>query len=383
MKPSSARKIVFINQATGYLTIDIINAFVNSGSFSDVALITGSVRVQDIQLNDRVYLSKIALYDRGNPKKKFFSWLKGTFQVFYLLLTRYRHYEVFYITIPPFAYLLSLIVRNRFSILVFDVYPDVLQIYNIKPSHALYRMWSRWNKRLFKQAYRIYTIGEGMARLLDQYTDRSKISIIPNWTGLTQVKEIKKNENFFIRQHQLDGKFIVQYSGNIGYTHNVEVLVDIAYEMRDDTDVFFLIIGRGEKFNAIKDRVEQYQLKNCSLLTFQPDNVLNYTLSAADLGVVLLDDKTAHVSLPSKIYNLQAVGVPILGIADTNSELAIHLENHNNGSCFNPRDTQGIIRFITEMKADKNAHEQLKEKSRVAGKRYTMLNALEYVKIYV
>ena len=63
------RKIVFINQATGYLTIDIVHAFVNSGHFTDVALIAGSIRVQDIPLDKRVFWSKISLYDRGNPRR--------------------------------------------------------------------------------------------------------------------------------------------------------------------------------------------------------------------------------------------------------------------------------------------------------------------------
>ncbi|MGQ3088141.1 hypothetical protein, partial [Flavobacterium sp.] len=82
------KKIVFINQATGYLTIDIINEFAKD--YDEVALIAGSIRVQDIPLDRKVKWSKITKYDRGNPKKKFLSWLIGTIQIFFLLLFRYR-----------------------------------------------------------------------------------------------------------------------------------------------------------------------------------------------------------------------------------------------------------------------------------------------------
>lgn len=383
MPDQGNRSIVFINQATGYLTIDIINAFANSNEFSNVALVAGSIRVQDIPLSQRVHWSKIALYNRGNPQKKFFSWLLGTFQIGWLLLTRYRKYEVFYITIPPFAYLLSLLFSNRFSILVFDVYPNVLQIYNISPRNILYRLWVIANKNLFKRAHCVYTIGEGMVKLLEQYTNRENLTIIHNWSGLTQVREIAREQNPFIQQHQLENKFIVQYSGNIGYTHNVEVVVELAEALQQEADIFVLIIGRGEKFNTIKQLVESKGLINCKLLPFQPDNLLNYTLSAADLGVVLLDDKTAHVSIPSKIYNLQAVGVPLLGIAAADSELAYHVSKHQNGKCFAPKEKNSILEFIKSVKEDTKMLKQYRDNSKRAAVEYTMKNSELYLKTYV
>jgi glycosyltransferase involved in cell wall biosynthesis len=383
MRVQPSRKIVFINQATGYLTIDIINAFARSGHFAAVSLIAGSIRVQDVALSEQVQWSKISLYDRGNPRRKVFSWIKGTIETLYLLLTRYRKYEVFYVTIPPFAYLLSLFLKNRFSVLVFDVYPDVLQIFNVKPSNLIYRLWSRANKALFTRAHRVYTIGAGMARLLSRYTALENITVIPNWSGLTNVTEVLKANNCFLDEQQLHGKFIVQYSGNIGYTHNVEVLIDIASDLREHRDIFFVVIGRGDKLNWIRQLVEERGLDNCRLLPFQPDELLSHTLSAADLGVVLLDDKTAHVSIPSKIYNLQAVGVPILGIADVNSELAVHLSEHQNGRCFAPKDKPAIIDYILKVKDDAAMYQKMKEKSRRAAKSYTIQNAEKYFKMYV
>ena len=217
------KNIIFINQASGYLTIDIINAFAQY--CEKVVLIAGSIRVQDIALNENVKCERITKYNRGNPAKKFFSWLIGTIQILFLLLFKYRQYEIFYFTIPPFAYLLSLILPNKFSILVFDVYPDVLKIYGISRKSLIYRLWEKWNVKLFFKAHRIFTIGEKMAELIMQYTERERITIIPLWTGLTDAKPVCKEENKWLRELGLTDKFIVEYSGNIGYTHNVEVVV--------------------------------------------------------------------------------------------------------------------------------------------------------------
>jgi len=383
MAGQAERKIAFINQATGYLTIDIINAFVCSKGFSKVALIAGSIRVQDVPLDPAVRWSRIVLYNRGGPVRKFVSWLIGTLQTGWLLLTTYRSYEVFYVTIPPFAYWWSWLLPNRFTILVFDVYPDVLAIYNIGKKNLIYRFWSWLNRRLFRKAYRVYTLGNGMASLLGQYVNPARIKIIPNWSGLRNLRIVERSENSFLVEQGLVDQFVVQYSGNIGYTHNVEVLIDLAKVMGADENVFFLIVGRGERYNILKAQVENDKMHNCRILPFQPDNRLSETLSAAHLGVVILDDKTAHVSMPSKIYNLQAAGVPVLCIADKTSELARHVMRHNIGRCFDKEDLQGMTTYILELRRNPDRLKQLRQNAVAAARNYTWTNATLYADTYV
>ncbi|MGQ3088142.1 glycosyltransferase, partial [Flavobacterium sp.] len=207
--------------------------------------------------------------------------------------------------------------------------------------------------------------------------------IIPHWSGLTKIKPVAKADNPWLKDLGLQNKFIVQYSGNIGYTHNVEVMVDLAREFVGNPDIHFLIIGRGERVNHIKQIIEDHKLKNTSLLPFQPDDVLNYSLAAADLGVVILDEKSAHVSLPSKIYNLQAVAVPMLGISTLDSELNGHLELFDNGKCFVASDIKGMVGYINNLSNDKAAIQALSENSKKASVNFTIANAKKYYEEYV
>jgi glycosyltransferase involved in cell wall biosynthesis len=375
-----SRKIVFVNQATGYLTIDIINSFARN--FDKVAVISGIIRVQDIELDQKVEWSRIIKYDRRNPRKRLLSWSIGTFQILSLLLSKFRKYEVFYITIPPTAYLLSLLLPNKFSVLVFDVYPDVLKIHNHYDSGLIYRIWVHFNRKLFKKAHKVFTLGKGMSNLLAAYMPEDKINIVPLWTGLTKVKYIPKSENKWLANLELKEKFIIQYSGNIGYTHNVEVLIKLAIQLENEESLHFLIIGRGERYNHILSLIELHQLKNCTLLPFQPDNMLNFTLASADIGVVLLDERTAHVSLPSKIFNLQAVAIPILGISPLDSELNIHLTKYKNGRCFPQSDLESIADFIIEMKNRPDELRILADNSLKAAEFFTRDNADLYYNSY-
>lgn len=381
MKSKSGSKIVFVNQATGYLTIDIINAF--AAHFGEVALIAGSIRVQDVPLDPKVKWSKIVPYDRGNAWGKLISWFFGTVQIFFLLLFKYRNYEIFYMTIPPLAYLGSLLLPNKFAVLAWDVYPDALKTHDVKEANFIYKLWAHGNREVFKKARRIFTVSEGMADLLAMYMPKKKVKIIPLWTGLTRIRPVQKQENSWLKKLGLEAEFIVQYSGNMGSTHNVEILVELAQQLQGEKGIHFLIIGRGEKVDNVRTLIRKRALTNCTLLPFQPDEALNDSLSAADLGVVLLDEKTAHVSLPSKIYNLQALAVPILGISPLNSELDKHLKNYGNGRCFQQSDREGMIRFILEMKDYPGERLKLAENSKKAAQFYTMNNARKYYQAYV
>jgi glycosyltransferase involved in cell wall biosynthesis len=221
-----------------------------------------------------------------------------------------------------------------------------------------------------------------MAELVSQYVDKQKVKIIRLWTTFENFTPVEKSENFFIREHLLEDKFIVQYSGNIGLIHNVEVMVEIARLLRDQNRILFLIIGKGDKVNRIKEMVLRYGLENCKVLPFQPDNVFPYSLSAADLGVVILDKKTSRGSIPNKAYNLMTAGKPILYIASRDSELNVYAERYNNGKCFDDSELEEIADFIRRMSEDEKLVQRYQDNSFKASLDFTRKNTSAIIEAY-
>ena len=374
------RRIVFVNQATGYLTIDIINEFVQE--FDEVAVIFGDIRVQDIDLNPKVLRSKVIEKSRKSNLKRFNRWFIASVQIFWLLISRYRKYEIFYFSVPPFAYLLSLVLRRRFSILMWDVYPDALIMAGISHRNPVSRIWSKANKILFKRAYRIFTIGEVLRDQMSKYVIPGRINVIPLWSGLAECKPILKENNPFIREQQLEGKFIIQYSGNIGAGHNIETLIQAAVLTRFDEQIFYLITGRGSKIEVVKTLIAEHGLVNCRVLPFQPDDMIRYSLAAADLSVVLVEDRIAGVSIPSKVYNLMAVGSPIVSVAPLTSEISKLVMRFDIGRNFEKDNVEGLAAFITEMKHSPEILRSFRERSIIASSEFTRENAHKFLEIY-
>jgi glycosyltransferase involved in cell wall biosynthesis len=376
-----SKKIVFINQSTGYLTIDIINSF--ALHYDEVALIYGNIREQDIALHPKVKLCQVMKKSRKSHVLRFLAWFLASIQIFFLLLFRYRKHEIFYFSLPPFSYLGSLLLKNKFSLLMFDVYPDVLKVLKIKETNFVYKTWAGWNKKLFAKAHRVYTIGDSLASLMAQYAPKEKITVIPLWTGLTNVHPVAKQENPFIKEHTLENKFIVQYSGNIGGTHNIESLIEAAKLLRQQKDILFLIIGRGLKVPLVNKLIEEYALDNCMVLPFQPDEVIRYSIAAADVSVVMIEEEIANVSIPSKVYNIMAVGSSILSISPHTSEIGKLLQRFQNGANFPKDEVQQIADFILHLKSSPELIETFSKNSLAASANYTAENAKKYLATYL
>jgi glycosyltransferase involved in cell wall biosynthesis len=250
-------------------------------------------------------------------------------------------------------------------------------------NHPIYRLWATMNKVVFRRAYRLFTIGERMADLLSKYVERDKILITPIWSIFQSNEKIKKANNPFVKQENLQGKFVVQYSGNIGLTHNVEVMVELAEMMKDHDDIIFQIIGRGPRVPHLKDLVKEKDLPNCQFLPFQSDEMFPYSLSAADLGVVILDEITSKGSVPSKSYNLMSYGIPALYVASDDSQLHDYAEKYKHAKCVDHDNLEEAVKFILELKNNDELQEKYSSNAVEASKNYRRSNADKIVEYYL
>lgn len=371
------RKIVIVNQSTGDLTIDVVNAF--AAQYDKVVLMAGRVKVTERELAAGVKVEKIRAYNRSSTLKRILSWLAGTIQIFCKLLMEYRGYEVMYFTNPPMSYWSALLLKSKFSIVEYDIYPDALMNIGIKKSSPIFKFWKAINRRVFAKADKIITLSEGMAETLEEYVDRSKIKVIPNWCTSSKLHPIDKKDNPFVKQYGLEDKFVIMYSGNIGYTHNVEYLVDVAEQLKNEKDVAFLIIGEGMKKQEVMNQAKTKCLDSFLFLTWQDIEMLPYSLNAADLGVVTLNEHTAKLSVPSKTYNLLACGKPLLVISPRDSEMNKILAKYENGACFEKAEVTEMADFICSLKSSPDEYHRLCCNSLSASKDFTYKNAELYV----
>lgn len=374
------KSVLLANQSTGYLMVDIVNAYVQSGKYDRVELFAGEINIRPSVPDSSVHVIKTVKYDKSSTLKRLLTWVGAFVHLLWVVWRRSKHCHLVLVSNPPLNVFVPLFTRKKFSFIVYDLYPDSLFSQGfVKRNSFLGRWWMTKNKQIFAKADCVFTLSEDMKKAVAQYVAEDKNKIVYNWAHNEHIRPIDKKENVFLTDLKLQDKFIVLYSGNMGMTHDIDVLVDVADRLKENEKIHFLFIGEGAKKAVVEEKVARYGLKNCSVLPYQPLEVLPYSMGAADLAVVTTDAKQSGLSVPSKTYTYLATGAALLCLAEENTELARLTRERKIGRCFVSQDLGGIARYILQMVSDRRLLQEYKENSRKTSLMYTPENAQQYV----
>lgn len=371
------QRLVYIDQLVGPNSVDIVNALCEH---YDVELYYGSAIITYAPFDNRIKLHKRNSYSKDNFVSRLLSWM-----VFYVtivpVLLRKKHH-VFLVSNPPLnffvGFLISKLSHVKFSLLMWDIYPDIIiQSGVISSKNPIAKLWTFLNQACLPSAHKIFTVSSFLASEISKYEKNkgNNIRVVPTWTDAEKIKPMGKAENAFLKAHNLLGKFVVMYSGNMGKTHDLETLVKVAEYMRGQTDIVFVFVGDGEKRQKIQTMVAEAQLSNVLMLPFQDSEMFPHSVASADIGIVTLAAGFENYSVPSKTYYLMAAGVPIFVIAHGNNQLEILINDYKCGYRFDPGNIDELAGKLQELQANPEKMEELKVNARCAAMDFTIKNA--------
>ena len=138
------------------------------------------------------------------------------------------------------------------------------------------------NALMFRALDAVIIIGRDTEALLLRYrgVTRDKIRFIPNWATLEPGVRPIEPDNPYRRLHA--ARFMVGLSGNLGFTHDPDIVFDAARLLRDDPDIHFLLSGWGIGFDRLKEMQSNAGLPNVTLVERVPEENLEAFLSAAE-----------------------------------------------------------------------------------------------------
>lgn len=236
-------------------------------------------------------------------------------------------------------------------LLVHDVYPEILAATEtLSRNSALYRVLDWIFKRVFSIFDRIVVLGRDMQSVIGGKLGRQDhIRIIPNWADIDEVFPLPDRGVAFRREHGLVGKTIVQFSGNIGRTHDVDALLTAAEELRNETHLHVLFVGYGGKAEYVKAQIKVRHLDNLTFLPRQPRERLNEMLNASELTVISLSKSMFGLSVPSRLYNVMSAATPILALTTPESELALMVDENNAGWIVDANNADQLIDLLRNL----------------------------------
>jgi glycosyltransferase involved in cell wall biosynthesis len=238
-----------------------------------------------------------------------------------------------------------------------DLFPEIataLHVRGLNGGVARMLEWLR-NRSLITAAGNV-AIGEKMAERLKtrlpQVADR--IQVIHNWADGEAIYPIPSVTNPMRELWDLEGKFVVGYSGNIGRGHEFDTLLRAAEELRTDVRFVFLLIGDGVRRGEIEQRIQEWGLKNIMLRPYQPRELLAQSLSVPDVHVVSMRPELEGLMLPSKLYAIAAVGRPTVFIGHPVGEAAVMLREGRCGFAVAQGNWSGLVDQLQRLANNEN-----------------------------
>ncbi|MBZ0215598.1 MAG: glycosyltransferase family 4 protein [Fimbriimonadaceae bacterium] len=248
--------------------------------------------------------------------------------LFYCLFRVSRDDIIVAVTTPytvTFAVGLAARLTGRRAILMlYDLYPDVLVQADLIAKGSMPDRLLGWlNRRLLKGFKAIIVIGRDMERRVGAYVDltRTKLHYIPMWSDVDPSQIPPLSDPVVRRYRPANDKAInVALSGNLGFTHDPETVFEAARLMADDSRIHFTLSGWGVGWGRLRALQDKHKLPNVTMFEAVPEADLGAFLSSGDLWIIPYKAGMAGVSVPSRFYNLIALGKPIITLAESHAD---------------------------------------------------------------
>jgi colanic acid biosynthesis glycosyl transferase WcaI len=256
------------------------------------------------------------------------------------------------------VWLIALVVRLKripFHYRLHDLYPEIaIRLGFIGRTSLLARAIERIEHYCLRCAGTVSVVTASFQSFLSaQGVSPDKLSVIPDWVDTVHICDLPKRNDFSLR-HNLADKFVVGYGGNIGRSQGLDLLVEAAVLLREESGIIFLIIGEGAKKRELMSLCRRQQLENVIFMPFQPEETLQQVYASWDVGFVSLIPGLSPEWQTGKVFSIMASSRAVLAAVDLGGEVHRLVEKTNCGVCVQSGNATKLAQAIGEMFANRD-----------------------------
>lgn len=323
-------------------------------------------RKHEYMYDGKLEVFRFPMFREGkNPILRALRYSLISFIQFYKGITA-RDIDLIYVASTPptqgaLAALVKKIKKVPFVYNLQDIFPDSLAGTGLaKKGGLLWKIGRVIENFTYRNADKIIVISEDFKRnIMAKGVPEEKIVVVYNWVDEEAVKHVPREENKLFDAYGLDRKkFYITYSGNIGLTQNMDMLLEVAKELEEDPKIQFVLIGEGAYKKRVEEIIAEKNIGNVTLLPFQPYEDISHVFSLGDAGLVISKPGVGENSVPSKTWSILSASRPVLANFDENELKSIVAENQC-GIFTKAGDKETFKQAILDLYHDREHCEQL------------------------
>lgn len=230
-----------------------------------------------------------------------------------------------------------------------DLWPESLIAGGITRDSKIYKYYHHVSKRIYRQMDKILIT----SRMFSDYLQKefgikqNRIEYLPQYAeGIFEELPAKEEK----------GTFDFMFAGNIGEIQSVETILQAA-EMLKEEPVKIHIVGGGTDLQRLQNIKEEKQLENVVFYGRRPlEEMPEFYKKADAMLVTLAADPVLSLTLPGKVQSYMAVGKPIIGAIDGETQNVI--KESECGFCGAADDAEALaenVKKFIESETDRKA----------------------------
>lgn len=211
-------------------------------------------------------------------------------------------------------------------------------------------------RTLLNRTDRVVVLSSEMQDQLRSIGVTAPIDVIPLWVDTDQIQPIEARPHAAVK---------VLYSGNLGRKQGLGQVVAMAEELaRRRPDIEIVLRGNGNQVTELASEIARRRLTNVRLAELQPNVGLATALAAGDIHLVPQNPDAAAFAVPSKVFNIMAVGRPFVATALPGSTLW-HLQRRSGAFlCVPPNEPWRFAEAVMRLADDSDLRQELGRRGR-------------------
>ena len=265
------------------------------------------------------------------------------------------------LTTPPFivlaGVLLRILRRSRCIYWVMDLYPDIPVAMGLIPGDGLLaRFFEKLNRWCMHRSDRVVVLGRCMEeRVLQKGIPARQVTRIGPWPAHVPAQQDREAgpDNPFRREWNLNRKFVVMYSGNLGLAHDAQTFLEATRKLAGHDHIRFVFVGGGKRMTGLNHYLARHNLTNVQVHPYQPRSRLGELLSMPDVHLISQLDSFVGMVVPSKLYGIMAAGRPAIFVGPEAAEVARQIKDSDCGQTIPVGQADALCATIERLADDR------------------------------
>ena len=272
----------------------------------------------------------------------------------------------------PFVWFLKLRSSCKGYLILRDIFPEWLVdlgIMNKGVSYYFFRAVARFQYSVADCiGVQTHSNLEYFKKRLD--SNHKSVKVLDNW-----LSENRRDcENYPLVENLFPGRKIFVYIGNMGIAQGMDILIDLADELRERSDIGFLFMGRGNEKERLIELSQKKSLNNIIFHDEIDSDAIPGLLKTCSIGLIALDVKHKSHNIPGKFLSYIQAGLPVLARINPNTDLEHLIKRETLGEVYTGDDVNLFSKCAIKLLDNESSLKEI----RANGKRYFSANYSVY-----